>query len=61
MTHLRAIHALAVLLCGAAVAFANLGLQRAALCTIALVLCLFAWSLETLRTAVLAARKEPKR
>lgn len=53
MRNLRTVHAVGVILCGLAIAFDLLGAPRAAVAILALVLILFAWSLEILRHAAL--------
>lgn len=53
MKHLHTLHALGTLLCGVAIGFDVFGVPRIAVAILALVLMLFAWSLEVLRHAAL--------
>lgn len=53
MRNLRTLHAFGTLLCGIAIGFDVFGAPRIAVGILALVLMLFAWSLEVLRHAAL--------
>jgi hypothetical protein len=51
--NVRLVHVIALLLCGAAIAFDTLGAPRAAFATLALVIGMLTWSIETIRVFVL--------
>lgn len=57
--NLRTVHAAGAILSGAAIGLDVFGVPRAAVAVLALVLIMFAWSLEVLRHAALT-RPEPR-
>ncbi len=56
MKNLRFVHVIALLLCGAAIAFDILGAPRAAFATLALVIGMLTWSIETVRVFLLGMK-----
>lgn len=56
MKNVRFVHVVALLLCGAAIAFDLLGAPRAAFATLALVIGMLTWSIETIRVFVLGMK-----